>query len=71
MSDPYYDGASDALTEAEQEIKAAWIVTPVKREDYGSEYDFWREVALEAIRTLKASYDGDAKFVEKIRRAEA
>lgn len=70
MNDVYYDGAHDALTEAEGEIKAAWIITPVKREHFTSDSDFWREVALEAIRALRDSYDGDAKFVEKLRHAQ-
>jgi hypothetical protein len=59
----YYDGAHDALVEAEQEIQAAWIITPVKREHFDSDSDFWREVALEAVRSLAKSYDSDKEYV--------
>ena len=59
----YYDGATDALSEAITEIKAAWVITPVKREHYDSDPDFWREVAIEAVLALQKSYDNDAKFM--------
>lgn len=65
MSDPYYDGATDALSEAMDEIKAAWLLTPIKRKDFESDRDFWREVAVEAVQALHDSYDKDAKFMRE------
>lgn len=67
MSDEYYDGATDALAEVESEIKAAWVITPVKREHFVSDSDFWREVAIEAVQALRESYLKDQKFMRDYR----
>lgn len=61
----YYDGATDALSEAEGEIKAAWNLTPIKRSDFVAERDFWREVALEAVQALRESYVRDQKTMRE------
>jgi hypothetical protein len=63
--DAYYDGIADGLTEVEGEIKAAWIITPVKRSDFTSDSDFWREVAIEAVTALRESYAKDQQFMRK------
>lgn len=65
MSEEYYNGATDALNEAESEIKAAWVITPIKRRDFHSDSDFWREVALEAVQALRESYERDQKFMRE------
>lgn len=65
MSQAYYDGAHDALTEAMQEINAAWLINPVKYEDFTSDREYWRAVALEAVQALYDSYEKDAEYVTR------
>lgn len=69
MTQDYYDGASDALTEAVGEIKAIFTLgdNTIQPEDFRNSNEYWQALAIHAVETLRSSYDGDAQFMKAYR----
>ena len=69
MTQDYYDGASDALTEAVTEMNAIFVKgdPTVQPEDFRTSNEYWQALAIHAVETLRSSYDGDAQFMKAYR----
>ena len=66
MTQDYFDGASDALTEAVTEMNAIFVKgdPTVRPADFRSNAEYWQALAIHAVETLRSSYAGDAQFMK-------
>lgn len=64
--DGYYDGAHDSLTEAIQEIGAAFVMgyPDIKPNHYDTLHAYTSALVERAITNLQASYARDAKWLK-------